>query len=75
MQIHTGLGSGLTVGWPGSTGTNANASPQGPATAASQGFGVQSPGQNKWSPHALGVMTVGTLALVGLAALWWALPR
>lgn len=76
MQLQTGLGGGFALGtWPGTNGTAANASPQGPLTAAQQGFGVQAGGTAGVSAHAIGVLSTGTLALALLVVLWWSLPR
>lgn len=78
MNLQTGLGGGFALGtWPGVQGTSANASPQGPVTAAQQGFGVQAAGGAgaKVSGHTVGVLSVGTISLVLLVYLWWSLPR
>lgn len=75
LNLQTGLGGGLNLGWPGTMGTNANASPQGPATAAQQGFGTTVNGGRAMTGHAVGVLSVGTLALGLLVWLWWSLPR
>ncbi len=71
LSLQTGLG----VGWPGTAGTNANASPQGPATAAAAGFGTQAGGGGRLDAKTGGVLSVGTLALVALVYIWWSLPR
>lgn len=74
-MLKTGLGGGFSLAaWPGTTGTNANASPQGPQTAAQQGFGTTA-GTGGKSGTTTGVLSVGTLALVALVWIWWALPR
>jgi hypothetical protein len=78
MQLQTSLGTGFALGsWPGTSGTNANASPQGPATAAAQGFGTVAAGNAGagMDGHTAGVLSVSTLALVALIWIWWALPR
>lgn len=76
MQLDTGIGGGFALGtWPGTSGTNANASPQGPATAAEAGFGTTAGGSGGGGGKVFGVLSVGTLALIGLAVLWWSLPR
>lgn len=78
MQLNTGLGGGFALAaWPGTSGTNAGASPQGPATAAQAGFGVQAgdAAGGRLDGKTFGVLSVGTLALAGLIYLWWALPR
>ena len=75
LNLQTGLGGGLNLGWPGTSGTSANASPQGPATAAQQGFGTKVIGQRSMSGTAMGVLSVGTISLGLLIWLWWSLPR
>lgn len=75
-MFQTGLNSQFSVGWPGVAGTNAGASPQGPATAAQAGFGVSAGGgSGKISAVTGGVLSVGTLALAALVYIWWSLPR
>jgi hypothetical protein len=77
MQLNMGLGSGFAMAaWPDTAGTNANASPQGPATAAEAGFGTTAAGGGgAISAETAGTLMAGTLALAVLFALWWALPR
>lgn len=77
MQLDTGLRGGFALAaWPGTAGTNANASPQGPRTAAAQGFGTTAAGPGGgMDGRTAGVLSVGTLALAGLVWLWWSLPR
>jgi len=77
MQLHTALGGGFALAaWPGTNGTSANASPQGPATAAAAGFGTTADGSGgRVSGKTFGVLSVGTLALASLIYIWWALPR
>ena len=75
MQLQTGIGGGFALGqWPGSKGTSANASAQGPATAAAQAYGVDSGGAGI-DGHTIGVLGTGTIALVLLVYVWWSLPR
>jgi hypothetical protein len=70
------LNTGMGASWPGVNGTNAGASPQGPATAAEAGFGVSAGGAGmKLDGRAAGVLSVGTLALAVLVYIWWSLPR
>jgi len=75
MQLDMGLGGGLSAAFPGTAGTNANASPQGPRTAAEAGFGTTVGDEAKMSGATTGVLSVGTLALAALVWIWWALPR
>lgn len=75
LSLQTGLGGFTHAAWPGSNGTNANASPQGPRTAAQAGFGVDSAGGGNMSGKTVGVLSVGTLALAGLVWIWYSLPR
>lgn len=69
-----GWGAGTSAAWPGTVGTNANPNPAGPATAASAGFGV-SAGGGGLDVQTGAVLSVGTLALLGLVYIWWSLPR
>lgn len=69
------LDSSFGARWPGTAGTNANASPQGPATAAQAGFGVSAGGGGRVDSKTYGVLSVGTLALAALIYIWWSLPR
>ena len=76
MQLGTNLGGGFALAsWPGTVGTNANASPQGPRTAAEAGFGTTVAGDRSMSGTTTGVLSVGTLALVALVWIWYSLPR
>jgi hypothetical protein len=78
MQLQSGLSGGFALAaWPGTTGTNANASPQGPATAAAAGFGTTASGDasGRLDGKTFGILSVGTLALGALIYIWWALPR
>jgi len=77
MQLQTGLSGGGMFGaaFPGSAGTNAGASPQGPSTAAAAGFGVDMGSGSGSDAKTTGVLSVGTLALVALVFIWWSLPR
>jgi len=70
------LNTGVGASWPGVSGTNAQASPQGPSTAAQAGFGISAGGgSGRLEGRALGVLSVGTLALAALVYIWWSLPR
>jgi len=79
MQLETGLGGGFALAqWPGTEGTAAGASPQGPRTAAGAAFGVSAGGggvEAQASTTATGFLSVGTLALVALLFVWWSLPE
>ncbi len=77
MQLQTGLGGGFALAaWPGTAGTNANPNPAGPSTAAQAGFGTTvTNGGAGISPETTLTLLVGTGAVLGLFALWWALPR
>jgi hypothetical protein len=78
MQLDTGMGGGFALAqWPGASGTAANASPQGPTTAAGAGFGVSAGGGDvdaKAQARATGFLTIGTVALAALVFVWWSLP-
>jgi hypothetical protein len=76
LNLDMGVFGGTQAAWPGTAGTNAAASPQGPATAAEAGFGVSAGGGGAgMDAKTTGVLSVGTLSLVLLAYLWWSLPR
>ena len=76
MQLQTGLGGGFALAaWPGTAGTNANPNPAGPSTAAEAGFGTTVSSNAGVSPETSLTLIVGTAAVLGLFALWWALPR
>ena len=76
MQLGTNLGGGFALAsWPGTAGTNAQGSPQGPQTAAEAGFGVTVGGGGGMSGTTTGVLSVGTLALAALVWIWYSLPR
>ena len=77
MRLSTPLDSGFALAtWPGTAGTNANASPQGPDTAAQAGFGVSAgSGSARVSGHTIGVLSTSTIALGLLIWIWWALPK
>ncbi len=75
LNLQAGIGGGFGHAWPGTAGTNANASPQGPRTAAEAGFGVSAGGGGKMAARTTGVLSVGTLALAALVWIWYSLPR
>ena len=77
LQLNTGLGGGFALGtWPGTAGTNANASPQGPANAAEAGFGTTaSAGEGGRSGRTTGFLSVATISFGVLVWIWWSLPR
>lgn len=70
-----GLSLNMGAAFPGTAGTNANASPQGPSTAAAAGFGTSVGASSRLDGKTTGVLSVGTLALAVLAYIWWSLPR
>jgi hypothetical protein len=69
------LDMGMGAAFPGTQGTNANASPQGPRTAAAAGFGTSVGESGRLDGKTGGVLSVGTLALAALIYIWWSLPR
>lgn len=69
------LDMGMGAAFPGTQGTNANASPQGPRTAAAAGFGTSVGETGRLDAKTTGVLSVGTLALAALIYIWWSLPR
>jgi hypothetical protein len=74
LSLQTSL-SGYGSAFPGTAGTNAGASPQGPRTAAAAGFGTSVGGSGRLDAVTGGVLSVGTLALAALVYIWWSLPR
>jgi hypothetical protein len=79
LQLGSGLGVGGSVfagGYPGYGAAAVPAAttvPEGPATITQQAFGVPSAGSG--SRKGLSAAFIGTLALIGLAFIWWSLPR
>ena len=69
------LDMGMGAAFPGTMGTNANASPQGPRTAAAAGFGTVVGESGRLDGKTAGVLSVGTFALAALIYIWWSLPR
>jgi hypothetical protein len=69
------LDMGLGAAFPGTSGTNAGASPQGPRTAAAAGFGTSVGESGRMDGKTTGVLSVGTFALAALIYIWWSLPR
>lgn len=65
----------FSFGFPGTMGTNANASPQGPATAAEAGFGTTAGSGGRLDGKTAGVLSAGTISLALLIYIWWSLPR
>lgn len=77
MQLSTGLeGRFFGASWPGTQGTAANASPQGPrTTAAAAAYGTTAGSGGGPDGKTVGVLSVGTFALAALIYIWWSLPR
>ena len=75
FQTGLGGGAGFQLAWPGTAGTSANASPQGPRTAAAQGCGTVVGGRGEVDGQTIGVLSGGTVALAALVWIWYALPR
>jgi len=75
MNLDMGLGGRFGAAFPGTAGTATSASPQGPATAAEAGFGTTVGGGVQADGKVFGVLSVGSLALIGLVFIWWSLPR
>lgn len=76
-MFSTGLQGGFALGtWPGTQGTSAQASPQGPS-AASAGFGTTASNGDAGGRDAVttSVLVTGTISLAVLAFIWWSLPR
>lgn len=74
LSLNVGGFGSSSAAFPGTRGTNAGASPQGPQTAAAAGFGT-SVGGGGLDARTTGVLSVGTLALALLVYIWWSLPR
>ena len=76
LTLNVGGFGGTSAAFPGTAGTNAGATPQGPRTAAAAGFGTQvDAGGGKLDTKTTGVLSIGTLALAALIYIWWSLPR
>ena len=77
LQLGSGItGSVFAGGYPGygsAAVPGASTVPEGPVTITQQAFGVGSPSSG--SRKGLSAAFIGTLALIGLAFLWWSLPR
>lgn len=78
-MLDTGLNASVFSGGytnMASRGTATWASPQGPQTATQAGFGtVAGGGGGGTSRVTLGTLSVGSVCLIALIALWWSLPR
>jgi hypothetical protein len=78
MQLNTGLqASVFSQGYPGAaTPAAAGASPQGPTTIGQKAFGIQTGGgSGMYSCAHVGLISAGTLSLLGLLFLYYSLPR
>ena len=78
MQLYTGIQAGggghAFANWPGTGGTAANATAQGPATASEAAFGVTA-GGGGMDGETAGTLLAGVAALVIIVCMWYALPR
>jgi hypothetical protein len=78
-MLNTGLGASVFAGGytnQASKGTATWGSPQGPQTATQAGFGtVAGGGGGRPGRVTLATLSVGSICLIGLIALWWSLPR
>ena len=74
-MFQTGMGRGFAAAWPGTSGTAANANPQGPRTSTAAAYGVTAGGGGDVDGTTYGVLSVGTFALAALVWIWYALPR
>ncbi len=76
LSLQVGGFGGTHAAFPGTSGTNAQASPQGPRSAAAAGFGTTvDSGGLRLDARTTGVLSVGTAALAVLLYIWWSLPR
>lgn len=75
-MFSTGLQGNFALGsWPGTQGTSAQASPQA-ASIPTAGFGTTAGNDSGGTdPVTTSVLITGTAALVGLAIIWYSLPR
>lgn len=64
------------AGYPGAaTPAAAGASPQGPTSIGQKAFGIQTGGGSGMSCAHAGLISGGTLALLGLLFIYYSLPR
>jgi hypothetical protein len=78
MMLNTGLQTSVFAqGYPGAaTPAAAGASPQGPTTIGQKAFGIQTGGgSGMYSCAHVGLLSAGTLSLLGLLFLYYSLPR
>jgi len=71
LQGQGAMGSGFT---PGAAVPDPALQPTGPTTISQKAWGIVSGGGRYPVAH-LGFVSVGTLALAGLAWIYWSLPR
>lgn len=78
MMLDMGLqGQGVFgSGYSGAaTPAAASPSPQGPTTISQKAFGIVTGGQGKYGAAHAGLISVGTLSIIGLLYIYWSLPR
>lgn len=77
MTLNMGLGSSVFgQGYPGASVPAASgASPQGPTSVSQKAFGIVAGDVGCPRTAGIALVSVGTLALVGLFWIWYSLPR
>lgn len=77
MSLNMGLGGQALVGGYGGAATPAaaGASPQGPTTIGQKAFGIVTGSGSGPRTAGIALVSAGTVALAGLAYIWWSLPR
>jgi hypothetical protein len=78
LNLNMGLqGQGSFGSGYGSAATPAaaGASPQGPTSIGQKAFGVVTGGSGQYDAAHIGLVSVGTLAILGLVWIYWSLPR
>ena len=76
FKMNVGLqGSGTAAGWPGTAGTAAGASAQGPRTIAQQAYGTVAGDTMGPRTSGIALMGGGAFALAAMVFIWWSLPR
>ena len=78
LSLNMGLsGQGAFGSGYGSAATPAAAgvSPQGPTTISQKAFGIVTGSGGGYAAAHIGLVSVGTLSIIGLIYIYWSLPR